>query len=134
MRLLAAAGLRESRISWAYTTVEVTHSDAGETDPGTGHIAPPVQTVSYRGAALIRSRRRLSSTDLQGGETEIRAGYDLILPSHAPSPAAGDVVRVSASENADLRGRILRVAELAGDSRAHSRQVVCELVTVVPRT
>lgn len=110
------------------STVEVTRVTGPPSyDPGTGTVTEPVVSV-YHGDALVRMNA-WEGSDVQAGDTEVR-----LRTARAKLPAdtlvlRDDLLRVIASKDARLVGRVYRITDVLVDDWQVSCAVFLEEVT-----
>lgn len=110
------------------STVEVTRVTGPPSyDPGTGTVTEPISTV-YSGDALVRMNA-WEGADVQAGDTEVR-----LRTARAKLPAntlvlRDDRLRVIASKDARLVGRVFRITDVLVDDWQVSCAVFLEEVT-----
>lgn len=120
---------RERRKIMMRSTCRITRPSGERAfDPDTGTYGTRGETVIYTGPCQVKVKSTASPAQLDRlGSSEVATeAYEVILPHDVPRVDMADTVEVTASDDAWLVGRPLRVAwvELSVDSRTARRVLV----------
>ena len=113
----AVAGRAAARALMA-DTCTITRAGVGEPvyDPATRTHTYPAATAVYTGPCKVRTMTAMAKTADAGEDVVVVARRELHLPADATELVAiDDVALITASQNAQLVGKRLRIADLGED-------------------
>ena len=123
----AEAGRARAESLMVDTCQVVTVSSTPTTNPTTGVETYP-ETIRYTGMCRVRPNFR--NSDANFGDQQVQILSHLVsLPMSATSVATDDVIVVTASLDASLVGKRLRVRSIARGTHVTARRLACEEVT-----
>lgn len=107
------------------TTVLVSRGEPTRTfDPDTGTYTNVPGPTVWTGKAHVRPTDLVARVVESAGAAVSLRTYDVVIPAGIGGPQVNDYVKVTASTDASLMGRNLRLLDTPGDDRQGNRHLV----------
>lgn len=121
--------MRETSDSALPDTGTITRAGVGTFSTATGLLTAGASTTIYSGAMRVRPSSATSTTDVSFGEQQVTLSqFVLTVPYDTDDVQPDDIVTVTASDDADLLARTLRVTAVPLGSFMVSKRFPLEVV------
>jgi hypothetical protein len=110
-------------------TCDITRDGTGDGifDPATGKTTPPPRvTVAADAPCRVQRSAFPEQARAQAEQVITTRTYLVALPHDVPEPKVDDLVEITASVDADLVGRSLRVLDVRYASEQWQRDLICQ--------